>query len=463
MTISELLRLVWLNTMENKFKVLLTSLGIIVGALTIIMVIAIGRGSEAEIADQFKNLNAGAIDITYKLDSTQTATGESGAARDMAGAAMAGGGGAPTGGGTMPTDGTMPSGGTVPSGAGGNAMFRMGSDLSQFMQGKNDEKVVLSDSEVEDIELFVPQISSATISASAKTDVEGGNLEEAAQYTVAGVKNNYSEVSNLKLSVGEFITAENDTNIERVCVLGSKVAEEIFGTAMDAYDSVIFIDGRSYVVNGILETMGTVSSGISPDESIFIPYSTAKKYVLGSDISPTITAIASDVSKVDSVKEDIAAVLALTYPNANFTITDAGSKMKAAASSAKTLSMMLIAIAAIVFFVGGIGIMNVLFVSVKERTSEIGVLKAIGCAKKDILLEFLLEAGMISCVGGLLGILISVAAMPVAEMLGLRVAPSIDGWLIALAFAILTGTIFGFYPAWEASRLVPVEALNQND
>ena len=135
--------------------------------------------------------------------------------------------------------------------------------------------------------------------------------------------------------------------------------------------------------------MGTVSSGISPDDSIFLPYSTGVKYIVGSSVSPTITVIMEDVDEVDAAMENIQTILSDSYPNAEFTITDAGSKMEAASASNDTLTTLLISMAVIVFIVGGIGIMNVLFVSVKERTKEIGILKAIGCTKRDILLEFL--------------------------------------------------------------------------
>ena len=202
-----------------------------------------------------------------------------------------------------------------------------------------------------------------------------------------------------------------------------------------------------------------MEAGISADETIFIPYASGIKYLTGSDISPTITVIAADVNNIQTVIENVKTVLASSYPNAEFTISDAGSKMEAANKSNETLTLMLIAMASIVFLIGGIGIMNVLFVSVKERTKEIGILKASGGSRKDILLEFMLEACCISLIGGILGVLVSLVVSPILTTFSIRMEMSVMGAVLALGFSLVTGTVFGFYPAWKASKLVPVEAL----
>lgn len=323
--------------------------------------------------------------------------------------------------------------------------FGGGSDMEDRM---NQENITLDEDDVDDIETFVSGISAATISYMTRSTVDGGDLDEAQTYSIAGVKDSYAAISNLSLAVGDFITESDDENKEKVCVLGASIAEEIFGSAIDAYGSVIYIDDRSYVVNGVLSSMGTVASGISPDDSVFIPYATGVKYLVG-----------TNVSNVSGVTEEITEVLATSYPNAEFTFEDAGSKMEAASASNEILTMLLMAMAAIVFVVGGIGIMNVLFVSVKERTNEIGILKAIGCSQRNILFEFLAEAAAISLIGGVLGIVASLLVTPVAQYLGVRVELTPAAFLIALLFALITGTLFGFYPAYKASKLVPVEAL----
>lgn len=490
MKISEILRLVWINLIQNKFKVILTSIGIVVGAATIVMVIAIGRGGQMKVQEQFKTLNAGAIDISYEQESEDLQSminqfrmsnghgfqnfggGKQASAGDSGGNSM-----------TMP-DGdrgqqenkmTKPDDGSVsqksdnadrgnvmamPQGEGKMGMSEEGKENGQS-QRMNQENITLSEDDVDDLQTFLPGISDITISYTTKNDVEGGELEEASSYTIAGVKSNYAGMSNLTMAVGEFLTEDNESTKEKVCILGYDLAKEIFGSAKEAYDSTIYIDNRAYIVNGVVSHVGSVSSGISPDESIFIPYSTGIKYIVGTKVSPTITVIMSDVDKVDAAMRNIQTILSESYSNAEFTISDAGSKMEAAAASNDTLTALLVSMAVIVFIVGGIGIMNVLFVSVKERTKEIGILKAIGCHKKDILLEFLLEACFISILGGMLGVAVSFGITPLIETFDVQVELSVMGAFLAVLFSVVTGTVFGFYPAYKASNLVPVEALNE--
>lgn len=439
MRLSEILRLVWLNLSQNKFKVILTSVGIIVGSATIMMVIAIGTGGKEEVAEQFKNLNAGAIDISYGGGSS------AGMMFDMVGGGMTVTMSVPSGGG-MPNMGGFPNFGNL---------FGFGGETEV------NEEVTLTTQDCEDLLTFVPGLTDATISYSTSASIEGGEMDSASYYTVAGVQDNYASMCNLEMAIGEFLTEENNENKEKTCVLGATLAKEIFGSAYDAYDSVVYIDERPYVVAGVLSEMGTVASGINPDSAIFIPYDTGIKYITGTNISPTVTVIAEDVNQVDAMMNSVETALKESYPNTTFTISDAGSKMDAASASNETLSLLLIAMSVIVFIVGGIGIMNVLFVSVKERTNEIGILKALGCSRKDILLEFLLEASFTSLIGGIIGVLLSLGITPLVELLSVRVELSVQGAVLSLLFGVITGSVFGFYPAYKASRLVPVVALNQ--
>ena len=546
MRISELLRLVWQNITQNKFKTVMTSIGIIVGAATIVMVIAIGKGGQMDVADQFKNLNAGAIDISCQVETQQGfggfssgrggpdggggmpsggSSGKSGSSSGSKGSSSSGssksGGGDFSGGGGMPStqgstggnaDGGSSGGGNSGNGnadggssGGGNSgngnvngensgsqpdadgnsgmgtppqgmkmpsqdassgeNFTPPDDGMDFPGASMDdsadlEQITLTQEDAEYLLENMNDISDATISYTTRAGVDGGDLEEETVYSIAGVQANYASLSNLTLSVGEFISEEDNGNKEKSCILGAGAAEEIFGSAIEAYGSILYIDQRIYVVDGVLEEMGSVSSGISPDDTIFIPYETGIKYLVGENVSPTLTIIAEDVEQIDTVIVEATEVLAESYPNSEFTFSDAGSKMEAASASNQILTMLLVAMAVIVFVVGGIGIMNVLFVSVKERTNEIGILKAIGCSRKNILLEFLLEASAISFLGGVLGIVASLLITPIVQQFDVRVELSATAFLAALGFAVITGTICGFYPAFKASKLVPVEALN---
>lgn len=284
MRLTEIFRLVWLNLASNKFKVILTSTGIIVGSATIMLVIAIGTGGREEVAEQFKNLNVGAIDITYEYQGNDFGGGMPGGA---AGGGPSGGapGGAPAGG--MPSGGGAPGGGMPDFGAG---MF--GGFFGGGREEVNMERITLSTDDLEDILAFVPGVEEGCLSFTVTSTVDGGELEESASYTVAGVQSNYAALSNMELVIGEFLDDDDDTYKEKVCVLGYDAAREIFGSVYDAYNGTVYIDNRPYQVIGILNAMGTVSSGISPDSAIFIPYETGLKYLAGSNVSPTLTVIA---------------------------------------------------------------------------------------------------------------------------------------------------------------------------
>ncbi len=480
MKLSEIFRLVYLNLLQNKFKVILTSIGIVVGSATIMMVIAIGTGGKEEIAEQFKNLNAGAIDVSYEsassfadqfnIVSSNSDTVVTFSTTDIGGSMEGLPEGFPGGDSSMGRAFGSSSFGGNPFGGmddvmpmpGGGFMFEYGGAQGDGGDDRmNQEDIILQSNDMEDLKVFVPDIEDATISYSTNASVEGGTMEESSYFTVAGVQSNYGDMSNLQMAIGDFLTEADNESKEKVCVLGATSAKQIFGSAYAAYDEVVYIDDRPYIVAGVLSEMGTVASGINPDTSIFIPYETGIKYITGTSVSPTITVIAGNVKQVNQVIENVKTVLSDNYPNTEFTVSDAGSKMEAASASNDTLTLLLISMAIIVFIVGGIGIMNVLFVSVKERTNEIGILKALGCSRKDILLEFLLEASCISLIGSVIGVLLPLGITPIIETFSVRVELSISGAVLSLMFGVITGSMFGFYPAFKASRLIPVVALNQ--
>ncbi|MFR6291045.1 MAG: ABC transporter permease [Peptococcaceae bacterium] len=438
MALHEILNLVWINIKENKTKVLLTSLGIIVGAATIVIVIAIGLGGQKDVQDQFKNLNAGTITIADNSGSSSSF----------------GGGGFPGGG--MPGGGG--GGGGRSGGGGGFPGGMMGGMMGGVQQIK---KTTFTEEDLEELSWFIPNLAQITLLVNGSSDVEGGTLEDSLSSTIVGVTTDYADITNLELLQGQFFTDTDNEDLERVAVLGYDAAVSIFENVSDAYNSVININSKKYTVIGVLSETGSTVSDITLDNAIFVPYNSAVKYVLGSNnATPKIIAVADDVNQMETTISDIETLLAELYPKGSFTVSDAGSQVAASQQSANTMSILLIAVASVVFVVGGIGIMNVLFVSVKERTREIGILKALGSSRKDILLQFLLEANFISILGGIIGVIVGYLIMPVVRLSGMSVVASNTAAIIALFFAIFTGTVFGFYPAWQAACLKPIEALN---
>lgn len=438
MALHEILNLVWINIKENKTKVLLTSLGIIVGAATIVIVIAIGLGGQKDVQDQFKNLNAGTITIADNSGSSSSF----------------GGGGFPGGG--MPGGGG--GGGGRSGGGGGFPGGMMGGMMGGVQQIK---KTTFTEEDLEELSWFIPNLAQITLLVNGSSDVEGGTLEDSLSSTIVGATTDYADITNLELLQGQFFTDTDNEDLERVAVLGYDAAVSIFENVSDAYNSVININSKKYTVIGVLSETGSTVSDITLDNAIFVPYNSAVKYVLGSNnATPKIIAVADDVNQMETTISDIETLLAELYPKGSFTVSDAGSQVAASQQSANTMSILLIAVASVVFVVGGIGIMNVLFVSVKERTREIGILKALGSSRKDILLQFLLEANFISILGGIIGVIVGYLIMPVVRLSGMSVVASNTAAIIALFFAIFTGTVFGFYPAWQAACLKPIEALN---
>lgn len=394
MSLLEIIRSVLINISTNKSRVFLTSLGIIVGAFTIILVIGIGKGSEAAVAQQFGSLNAGTIIVQPARAPGQTI----------------------------------------------RASLEM-SDLEKIKE--------------------CPSVSNATMMIQGQAEVSYYDMS----YTtsIVGAMEDYITVSSLQVEYGSNITDEDSTKRNKVALIGSDLAEYLFGEdKAAALGQSLTVAGRKYEIIGVLKYQGG-SGPMTPDETVILPYNVAEKYVVGNRSNPTINATAADINNVEGALEEIYAVLLEEHEKTieSFMIRDAGSALVAAQESAGTMSTLLIAVAAVVLLVAGIGIMNVLFVSVQERTREIGILKAIGASRRDILLQFLLEAVLVSAVGGLIGCVLSFLIVPFLGFLNVSILPSMEGYMIATLFSVLTGTFFGYYPAARAAGLAPIDALRQ--
>ena len=390
---SEIIRAVMMNIISNKFRVFLTMLGIIVGSATIVLVIGIGKGGEADVENQFSKLNANAIYI--------------------------------------------------------NSSRGKGSDT-------------VSEDDLNLIKENATYLEDITITISGNGEIIYN--QDKFSGGIVGVNPNYSSINDFNIEVGEFIRMGDSEKRNRVIVIGSEVALELFPEGSeDAIGELLTIKGRRYEIIGVLERTGKSSGFSSIDENVYLPYEVALNYVIGGkQVKPAITAIAKDIENTELLTEEITEILDEAYAGSGgnpFMIRDAGSMLDVAKSSAKTMSILLTSVAVIVLIVGGIGIMNVLFVSVKERTKEIGVLKAIGTKRRDILLQFLLESIIISVMGGILGIFLSFLMVPLMKFIDVTFVSSINAYIIALAFSVFTGTFFGYYPAVQAAALKPIDAL----
>jgi putative ABC transport system permease protein len=316
--------------------------------------------------------------------------------------------------------------------------------------------------------LNAPALSNVAASVQGRQIVVYGG--ESARTTVSGVTANYLPLINLdEFQLGDGLT-QNDLNSQaQVVVLGPAIASDLFGTEFPI-GKEIKINGVGYQVVGVLDESGGGFSGFS-DENIYLPLTTAQSRLYrgrtrgGDKAVSDIVAQAASSEQVDAANEQIRLTLREQHGLApdeedDFTLFDQASLLEVAGTITGTLTAFLGAIAAISLVVGGIGIMNIMLVSVTERTREIGIRKAVGAFKRDILTQFLLESVSLSLFGGVLGIALGWAVSSAVSSV-LVIPVNIAPWTIALSasFAAMVGLVFGIYPAWRAASLRPIEAL----
>lgn len=294
---------------------------------------------------------------------------------------------------------------------------------------------------------------------------------ESASTQVNGVMPDHQIVRNLHLSEGEFINEEHILGQASVALLGTEVAERLFDRTQGLVGETIRIDGRPFRVIGVLESKGGSSFG-NQDDIVLIPLSTARVRLLRRSTSDNVDIIlvqAVGAETVTQANEEIAQILRTRHRTAigadDFTILTQQDFLDTAQTVTSVLTIFLGGIAAISLLVGGIGIMNIMLVSVTERTREIGLRKALGARRIDILIQFLTESALLSSFGGLIGIglgaLISFGVGRIAAASDTPLTPSIglDTVLMATLFSAAVGLFFGLYPANRAASLEPVEAL----
>ncbi len=320
----------------------------------------------------------------------------------------------------------------------------------------SDEEVVdydelMSFEEYDEVKAVSPTVTTSSTLKNGTTSSSG--------VTVTGVTTSYETVQDITVQSGRNVMDIDLDNRNKVVVLGYNVATELFGFT-NPVDQTVQIDGTTYKVIGVLAEKGEELTG-SVDDSVLIPFTTAQRFI-GQTYVTSATVLMTDE---DSVEMGMAKMKQKLYNQFDgdetlYSVRNQSSVSEALDSVSNTMTLLLAGIASISLIVGGIGIMNIMLVSVTERTREIGIRKAIGARKKDIMLQFLIEAIVLSALGGILGAAIGIGS---AEILSstLDMTSQITWWVVggSVSFSVLIGVIFGIFPANKASNLSPLEAL----
>lgn len=391
----------------NMLRSVLTTLGIIIGVAAVIIMVSVGAGAEARVAELIRSLGSNLVIV---LPGTSTA------------------GGVRLGRGTRPT---------------------------------------ITEDDATAIQREIPSVQVVAASVRGSGQVVFGNLNWST--LIYGVTPEYLEVREWEIASGRVFTPEEVRGAAKVVLMGETVVESLF-PGEDPVGQIIRIKRVPFEVIGMLKGKGQTSHGRDQDDVIFIPLSTAKKRVLGGRrISgknvDSIFVKARTSELVSEAEEQVRSLLRQRHrlrpgQDDDFFIRNLSQILETRAESSRAMALLLAAVASVSLVVGGIGIMNIMLVSVTERTREIGLRMAVGAKGRDILAQFLIEAVTLSLIGGLIGIVLGVGGSVAIAIAGdWPMVIGIDSIILAFSFSAAVGVFFGFYPARKAARLDPIEAL----
>ena len=403
MKLKNLLKAALRSLAKNKMRTFLTMLGIIIGVASVIAMLAIGQGSKQSIQAQISTLGTNVLMIFPQASNT------------------------------------------------GGVRMEAGSS----------QKMTLDD--VTAIVERCPSVAYVTPQVRTSGQLVAGNLNW--RTSVYGVYPNYFDIRNLKLVSGSLYTMTDDKSATKVCVVGQTVVTNLFGAGADPLGNYIRINKIPFKIIGITEKKGQNAFGQDQDDMVIAPFSTVQKRMLAITFIQSMLASAVSEPLIPNASAEITDVLKAKHhlgvsEEADFTIRTQTDIASAATATSGILTILLATIASISLLVGGIGIMNIMLVSVTERTREIGIRMSVGARGRDVLLQFLIEALLISLLGGFIGVSLGVlVSQLIANILSWPVTITIQSILMSFIFSSAIGIFFGWYPARKAAGLNPIDAL----
>jgi macrolide transport system ATP-binding/permease protein len=303
----------------------------------------------------------------------------------------------------------------------------------------------------------LPNIEAALPERSSRMTVRYGSIDY--QTSVQGTGEDFPSARDWKVAEGQFFQADDTKAYAPVVVLGRTVARTLFPDGRSPVGKYVLLRNVPFLVIGVMTEKGASPNGNDQDDVIFVPINTGLVRLFGKSYLSSITVKVADTTDIDTTQASIEALLKARHRAEDFSVRNMASILQAALETQDTFTLLLGTVAAISLLVGGIGVMNIMLVSVVERTREIGIRMATGARMRDILLQFNIEAAVVCAAGGILGIVVGVVAGIVLRYTGMTVVFSVTPAVLAFVCASATGLIFGYLPARKAARLDPVVAL----